>query len=424
MKRTSYQQGTVTRKPRAKGPDVWVFRYTDNGVKKSDTLGTVDKFRTKGAARKEADRQLLEINERIAGINVSGLCDRLHKEWKKVVDDAKAGKRNGGDIRPKTAKTYLGFLKRLQADWGAWRVDDMVKDILSIENWVNDYAVLAKPDRVIPDRMAKGKLIPGRTIPGKPPRPASKKTKLHIKAFVHLFFEYAMKHQLVPLQRNPLTAVKVKGRRKKVRPANIITHDQWIALTTQVELAPHVRTMIFIAMLLGLRVSEILGLRWEDFDMVRRVMSIHRSQVGQNTGDTKTEGSEEELPIHEDLYGILELWREEQTIDGETRDGIPTPISGWLFCNIVTGRPFWGGTLQQDHLVPAGKKIGIPNLGWHDFRHTYRAMMDQEKLTLEEQRVLMRHEDIRTTLGYGGKSKAETVRGANAKVVEMLRKRA
>ena len=49
-------------------------------------------------------------------------------------------------------------------------------------------------------------------------------------------------------------------------------------------------------------------------------------------------------------------------------------------------------------------------------------MMDEEKLTLEEQRVLMRREDIRTTLGYGGKSKAETVRGANARVAEMLRK--
>jgi integrase len=81
-------------------------------------------------------------------------------------------------------------------------------------------------------------------------------------------------------------------------------------------------------------------------------------------------------------------------------------------------------SLQKDHLIPASKKIGIPNLGWHGFRHTYRAMMDEEKLTLEEQRALLRHEDIRQTLKYGGKSKAETVRGANARVVEMLRKRA
>jgi integrase len=380
----------------------------DGEIQRSTILGTTHKFETKAAARREAAERLKEINERSAGIKVSGLCDRLTLEWKKPKD-----------IRPRTASTYLGFLKRLRADWGEWRVDDMVGDLLAVENWVNDYEVLAKPDRIVPDRYAKGKLVPGHTIPGKPARPASKKTKLHIKAFVHLVFEYAMKHRLVPMQRNPITALKVKGRRKKVRPPNIITRDQWIVLITDADLSSHVRAMTFIAMLLGLRVSEILGLRWEDFDMERRVMSIHRSQVGQHTGDTKTEGSEEELPIHEDLYQVLEVWREEQTIDG-----VHTPVNGWLFGNILTGRPFWGGTLQQDHLIPAGKKIGIPNLGWHDFRHTYRAMMDQEKLTLEEQRVLMRHEDIRTTLGYGGKSKAETVRGANARVVEMLRKQA
>jgi integrase len=300
-----------------------------------------------------------------------------------------------------------------------WRVEDMVKDVFAVENWINGYEVLAKPDRVIPDRMAKGKLIPSRIIPGKPARPASKKTKLHIKAFIHLVFEHAMKWQIIPMQRNPLTSVKVKGRRKKVRPANIITHDQWIALITQAELAFHVRTMIFIAMLLGLRISEVLGLRWEDFNMERRVTSIQRSQVGQHTGDTKTEGSEEELPIHEDLFAVLQAWKEEQTIDG-----VHTPVNGWLFGNLITGRPFWGGTLQQDHLVPAGKKVGIPNLGWHDFRHTYRAMMRELKISLEEQRTLMRHEDIIQTLKYGGESRVETVRSANARVVEMLRKRA
>lgn len=49
--------------------------------------------------------------------------------------------------------------------------------------------------------------------------------------------------------------------------------------------------------------------------------------------------------------------------------------------------------------------------------------MGELKLTLEEQRALMRHEDIRTTLGYGGKTKPESLREANARVVEMLRKK-
>jgi hypothetical protein len=42
MKRTSYQQGTVTRKARKLGPDVWVFRYMDQGTQRSLRLGTVD----------------------------------------------------------------------------------------------------------------------------------------------------------------------------------------------------------------------------------------------------------------------------------------------------------------------------------------------------------------------------------------------
>jgi integrase len=124
-----------------------------------------------------------------------------------------------------------------------------------------------------------------------------------------------MKWKIIPMQRNPLKGrlIKIHGRKKKVRPANIITRDQWIVLTTTVELCSHVRTMIFIAMLLGFRASEILGLRWDDFDMKQRVMRIQRSQVGQHTGDTKTDASEEELPIHEDLFEILETWRKEQT---------------------------------------------------------------------------------------------------------------
>jgi integrase len=366
MQRVSYQQGSVLRKKRSLGPDVWVFRYMDRGVQRSAILGTVDKFTTKAAARKEADERRKEINERLAGIRVSGLCDRFKRECEK----------EDGERRPHSIATYKSFLRRVRDEWGEWRVEDLAKDLEAIEDWINGFQTLGTPDRVIPDRVAKGKLIPGKTIPGQPPRPASKKTRLHVKAFLHLLFRYAIKWKLVKLQVNPVTFLKVKGRRKRVRKPNIITRDQWIALTTDPELCSHVRTMIFIAMLLGLRGSEILGLRWEDFDMERRIMSIHRSQVGKHTGDTKTEGSEEELPIHGDLYAILQAWREEQTVDG-----VHTPVNGWLFGNIITGRPFWRGTLQKDHLIPAGQKVGIPNLGWHCFRHTYRAMMDQEKLT-------------------------------------------
>jgi hypothetical protein len=85
---------------------------------------------------------------------------------------------------------------------------------------MKEFKTLGTPNRVIPDRIAKGKFIPGKTIPGQPPRPASKKTKLHVKAFLQLMFESAMKWKIIPMQRNPLKGrlIKIHGRKKKVRP--------------------------------------------------------------------------------------------------------------------------------------------------------------------------------------------------------------
>lgn len=198
------------------------------------------------------------------------------------------------------------------------------------------------------------------------------------------------------MQRNPIGLVEIKGRAKRVRIHNLITRDQWHKLIADLELLPHIRTMIFIAMLLGLRASEILGLRWEDVDLENSTLWVRRSHVGKVVDDTKTEESEQQLPIHEDLALVLKTWREKNTDE----EGGDLSVNGWLFGNMATGRPFWRGMLQKDHLVPAGNAVGIPNLGWHDFRHTYRAMMRQEKISLEEQKTLMRHSDIRTTLGY------------------------
>jgi hypothetical protein len=96
MQRVSYQQGSVLRKERSLGPDVRVFRYMDGEVQRSEILGTVDALKTKAAARKEADKKPAEINERNAGIKVSGLCDRFKRECEK--EDV--------ELRPHSIATY------------------------------------------------------------------------------------------------------------------------------------------------------------------------------------------------------------------------------------------------------------------------------------------------------------------------------
>ena len=384
MQRTSYQNGSVVRKTRKRGPDVWVFRYMDtDGIQKAERIGTVEKFRTKAAAQKEAAKSLEEINSRLAGITIAGLCDRFELE---AMDD----------IRSKTADTYCGFLKRVRADLGTRRVDDLGRDILSAEAWVNGLTRLNR-------------------------KPMSKKSKLHYKAFLHRLYEAAMKWNLFPMQRNPMTLIVVKGKHIRIRVTTLLTSEQLRSLIVDPELCQHVRVMVQIAMYLGLRISEILGLRWEDIDFAARKITIQRSSVGDEIDDTKTAASYSELPLHEDLAKILRGWRKANQDDA----GNDVSVNDYLFGNETTGRPFWQGTLQQDHLIPAGRKVGIQSLGWHDFRHTYRAMMGELDIPLEQQKTLMRHADISTTLSYGrsGKLKPKS-REANAAVVEMVRRSA
>jgi hypothetical protein len=57
--------------------------------------------------------------------------------------------------------------------------------------------------------------------------------------------------------------------------------------------------------------------------------------------------------------------------------------------------------LQGEILVPAGKKIGVPQLGWHTFRHSYRSLLDACGAPIGVQQKLMRHAQISTTMKYG-----------------------
>ena len=48
-------------------------------------------------------------------------------------------------------------------------------------------------------------------------------------------------------------------------------------------------TMVLLAACLGLRVSEIVGLRWCDFDFDNLSLLVQRSRVHGKDGDVKTE---------------------------------------------------------------------------------------------------------------------------------------
>lgn len=377
MSNQSFQAGTLVKRQDANG-FTWVLRYTKDGKRKAMILGTHEDLPTEGHAKLKAADKIALINSDKPIYTFGQLVERYKSE----------------ELPPRlqTASSYNSNIKHLMAKWGTVDLSVMLKDLMAIQSWLGDLQTPAKANR--------------------PARPYSKKTKQHIKALLHRIIECAMRWGYLPIDRNPvsLVEIKVKGIQPAKRLKVPLTINQFNRLVGDEELPEHVRVMSKVALFLGLRISEVLGLRWEDVDFDGCVVSIERSAVGKDLGDTKTLGSRSVLPLHEYIVNTLKVWQKSSE-----------PINGWVFGSIATGRPFHRDSLQADHLLPAALRCGIHGLGWHTFRHTHIAILRQVGTAPEVQMMLMRHADMRTTNSYGRDGQSlELKRPANSAVVEAI----
>ena len=373
--RQTIQHGWIVRKARSKGPDVWVLRWREGDVNKSKALGTTQQLRSKAEAQRAASKFVGEINNSIEVATFGQLVRRYLQE---AIPE-----------RRSTAGPLRSMLNsRILPEWENVRVIDMAKDPMAVEQWIKGLQAKARKK-------------------GERPRDLAPKSKLHTRAVMHRLFEYAMRWRYLDCQRNPMGLIELKGTSKRVRFIHLLTPQQYYAIFSH--LAPHVRLMAVLAMNTGMRISEILGLQWKDIEFEQRTLTIERSVVGKYEDETKTLASASVLPLHEMLIQELRAWQARE------RD-----VNGWLFGNIDTGRPYHADSLRQDHLAPAGKKAGIPNLGWHNFRHTYRKLLGDSGATPEVQQKLMRHSSIDMTMRYGQNHMLDSTRPANARLVEEL----
>ena len=164
--------------------------------------------------------------------------------------------------------------------------------------------------------------------------------------------DLAMLWEYIPLTRNPMQLVKVKGSTKRQKKLVILTPQQFKAL---VEALPEpYNLMVLVSGCLGLRVSETLALKWTDFDFGERSVTINQVFThGRVKELPKTESSGEPLPVAPKLIPILKQWRDKQDHD-----------HSWVFPSPKTGSPYSDSTILTNYLKPAAEKLGIKGLGW------------------------------------------------------------
>ena len=144
------------------------------------------------------------------------------------------------------------------------------------------------------------------------------KSKTHVRGIMHLVFKCAERWGIVELGKNPVSLVRVKNGSKRLKRPRVFDVDQFFELLKH--LGEPYRTMVLVAQCLGLRVSEILGLQWGDFNFEDRSVLVQRSVVGGRVDDVKTEYSRDDVPLDARLAEVLLQWRS-VSIFPETRIG-------------------------------------------------------------------------------------------------------
>lgn len=225
-----------------------------------------------------------------------------------------------------------------------------------------------------------------------------------------VLFNAAMRWELIPYQHNPMSLVRVKDGSKRQREPKALSVEEFRKV---LEYIPEpFRTMCIVPMCLGLRVSEILGLRWRDIDWDGLRLAVRQAYVYGKQGDVKTPASHRWMPLDRSLAEKLRRHKARLAPSAKPDD--------WVFANPETERPYWPGRIQENWLGPAAQKAGLGRIGWHTFRHSHSTLLHALGVDLEVQQELLRHADIRTTMNIYTQAVPTALREANSKAVRLV----
>jgi len=209
---------------------------------------------------------------------------------------------------------------------------------------------------------------------------------------MRVLFNVAMRWELIPYQLNPMSLVRVKDGSKRMREPRVLSVDEFLQILEHIP--EPFRTMRIVAMCMGLRVSEVLGLKCCDVDREGMRIGIRQSYVYGKSGAVKTPASQRWMPLDPSLAKKL---RQHQS-----RYASPANKDDWVFANPDTGKPYWPGRIQENWLVLAAEKVGIGRIGWHTFRHSHSSLLHALGVDLKVQQELLRHADLRMLVGAVG----------------------
>jgi integrase len=352
MARPRYQDGSLV--VRGKRRKVWVLRWREDVLRpdgsverlqRAETLGPVSKI-TAGKAR--------------------------------TILQSRVGTANQGQRRPQAFMTLSDFVR---AVWKPNAELGLRKSSVRYYSFQLDRHILPELGPValcdlsrarVESRLSnlKRKGHAGATIRG-------------VRATLSAVLEAAVEQQY--LEKNPAHGIRIretdtKRERRFYSPAEI--------RKVLAELAEPCRTIVLLAVLTGMRIGEILALRWKRVDLLRNTIEVAETFSDGQFGPPKTRSSCRVVPVSSSLR---------QAIEAHRARALRTLPDDLVF-STSKGTPLSPKNLYNRELAPACDRTKQPRVSWHSFRHAHATLLAEVGESLKTAQSILGHSDLETTL--------------------------
>jgi integrase len=137
---------------------------------------------------------------------------------------------------------------------------------------------------------------------------------------------------------------------------------------------PYIQDIALFALNTGLRIGEILSLKWEAVDLEKNLLTI----FAEKTHKIRP------VPINSAARRVLECW-------------MLGKKNGFVFYNHETGKPFVD---LAAGFALACRKAGIEGVTWHTLRHTFASRLLDRGTDIVTVQQLLGHSTVTVTMRY------------------------
>ena len=224
------------------------------------------------------------------------------------------------------------------------------------------------------------------------------------------------------LAKNPLDDVELAPDKRGRRRKPLITPEQFNRLVDRI--AEPYATMVYVAVWTGLRVSELIGLRWRWIHADS--ITIEQRYCRGDWSVPKTEDSAATIGVEPHVIARIHRLK---TLTVNVRAGRALRhyrlvkadgADDLVFQSVREGKPMRDGNILKRFIKPAACSLGLPFVNWRCLRTSHATWLVQAGADPKSVQGQMRHSRISTTLDIYAQIVPESQRQALRKLSQFV----